>query len=513
MVHALNTLQLYCNTNDVGCCQIFIINYLLINYFLCYFIIISHLAIQYPLSQLPASRAMLAHQIDSLLSMQRGMRRTIMWHKKRIIIGMLLSIVMSVTIPAAYADLIPNESTLTPKYMVAERDCEIYSLVGVRVIPVGEIKEDQLIQVYPAAAEHYEFKFGNGIGFIDKNDLRDINNARKNNDFLGDLNKPLPNQNILIKRETSVYLAADVRSDQFGTLAENLRYPIVGKLKDRLSNTWYQINIGDRLGYVSSADAEIDNGIPILTYHHMLKNEENKRFLNTSTTTSDVAFSNQMAYLKQAGYDTISLYQLEGYLNNQINLPAKAVVLTFDDGLKSVHRYAYPVLKKNGFRATAFIISSRIKRHPQKWNPDSLQFMSIAELKEIQDVFDVQSHTHFLHRTDNKRNPVLLNRSYHNIIFDFEHSRRALSQFNPHVIFLSYPFGGFNQTAIHAAKNAGFHLAVTTMQGKVKPGDNPFALKRLYILRTDSIPTMAQRIANEPKPVTVKVPMVERESD
>ncbi|MFT7750119.1 UNVERIFIED_CONTAM: polysaccharide deacetylase family protein, partial [Salmonella enterica subsp. enterica serovar Enteritidis] len=81
---------------------------------------------------------------------------------------------------------------------------------------------------------------------------------------------------------------------------------------------------------------------PILTYHHMLKNEENKRFLNTSTTTSDVAFSNQMAYLKQAGYDTISLYQLEGYLNNKINRPAKVVVLTFDDGLKSVSRYAYP---------------------------------------------------------------------------------------------------------------------------------------------------------------------------
>ena len=101
----------------------------------------------------------------------------------------------------------------------------------------------------------------------------------------------------------------------------------------------------------------------------------------------------------------------------------------------------------------------------------------------------------------------------HNIVFDFEHSRRALSQFNPHVIFLSYPFGGFNQTAINAAKSAGFHLAVTTMQGKVKPGDNPFTLKRLYILRTDSIPTMAERIANEPGPVAVKAPPVEMESD
>lgn len=145
-----------------------------------------------------------------------------------------------------------------------------------------------------------------------------------------------------------------------------------------MNNTWYEVNIGDRLGFVSELDCEIDNGIPVLTYHHLLKNEENKRFRHTSTTTSDVAFSNQMTYLKQAGYDTISLYQLEAYLKNQINLPGKAIVLTFDDGLKSVYRYAYPVLKDYGFRATAFIISSRIKRHPQKWNPDSLQFMSVS---------------------------------------------------------------------------------------------------------------------------------------
>ncbi|MGK3574513.1 hypothetical protein ACSLOV_19730, partial [Escherichia coli] len=44
---------------------------------------------------------------------------------------------------------------------------------------------------------------------------------------------------------------------------------------------------------------------------------------------------------------------------------------------------------------------------------------------------------------------------------------------------------------VEAAKEAGFHLAVTTMKGKVKPGDNPLLLKRLYILRTDSLETMS----------------------
>lgn len=111
----------------------------------------------------------------------------------------------------------------------------------------------------------------------------------------------------------------------------------------------------------------------------------------------------------------------------------------------------------------------------------------------------MQSHTHFLHRVDTDRHPILLSRSYHNILFDFEHSRRALAQFNPHVQYLSYPFGGYNATAVQAANDAGFHLAVTTVRGKVKPGDNPFLLKRLYVLRTDSLETMSRLISNQPQ--------------
>lgn len=214
----------------------------------------------------------------------------------------------------------------------------------------------------------------------------------------------------------------------FGVLADNLRYPIISKLKDRLNQTWYQIRIGDRLAWISALDAQEDRGLPVLTYHHILRDEENTRFRHTSTTTSVRAFSNQMTWLRDRGYSTLTMAQLEGYVRNNMNLPARAVVITFDDGLKSVSRYAYPVLKQYGMKATAFIISSRIKVRPQKWDPKSLQFMSISELNSIRDVFDFQSHTHFLHRVDGYHRPILLSRSYHNILFDFARSRRALAR-------------------------------------------------------------------------------------
>ncbi|POP41996.1 hypothetical protein CHU33_20660 [Superficieibacter electus] len=383
-------------------------------------------------------------------------------------------------------------AALPARYMQTTEDAAVWAQIGDRMVTVGYIRAGQILAVEPVAADYYAFKFGFGSGFIDKVHLDAVQGHQKVEDGLGDLNKPLSNQNLITWKDTPVYNAPDVGSAPFGTLADNLRYPIINKLKDRLNQTWYQIRIGDRLAYISALDAQPDNGIPVITYHHILRDEENTRFRHTSTTTSVRAFSNQMTWLRDSGYTTLSMYQLEGYVRNKINLPARAVVITFDDGLKSVSRYAYPILKQYGMKATAFIISSRIKRYPQKWEPKALQFMSISELNEIRDVFDFQSHTHFLHRVDGHRRPILLSRSEHNILFDFQHSRRALAQFNPHVLYLSYPFGGYNALAVNAAKNAGFQMAVTTVRGKVKPGDNPFLLKRLYILRTDSLETMAR---------------------
>lgn len=386
-------------------------------------------------------------------------------------------------------------------YMEATRDSEIYAWVGEHVIKAGVLKKRQSLKVFEEEGEdkdYYAFHFGNGTGYIAKEHLKKIKKSAFPADPFNILHKKVT-QNLVVFKEAKIYSTPEIDSEPVGVLIANLRYPIVSKLHDPSHHTWYEINMGDRLGYISGQDAELDNGIPLLTYHHILQDKENKRFLHTSTTTSLTAFREQMAYLKQAGYTTISLYELEGYINGTINLPAKVVALTFDDGLKSVYRYAYPILKENKQKATFFIISSRIKRHPQKWNPDSLQFTSLSELYTMQDVFDFQSHTHFLHRLGKNKQPILFSRSYRTILYDFERSRRALSQFNPHVLYLSYPFGGYNPTAMKAAEQAGFHLAVTTIQGKVQLGDNPFSLKRLYILRTDPIEKMAKMIANNPK--------------
>ncbi|MDO1767760.1 polysaccharide deacetylase family protein, partial [Escherichia coli] len=80
---------------------------------------------------------------------------------------------------------------------------------------------------------------------------------------------------------------------------------------------------------------------------------------------------------------------------------------------------------------------------------------SISELRQIPDVFDIQSHTHFLHRVDAGRRPILFSRKYHKILIDCARARRALSQLNPAVRYLSCPFGADNAMVVQAANDAG----------------------------------------------------------
>ena len=188
-----------------------------------------------------------------------------------------------------------SQQGLPAQYMQTTEDAAIWAQVGNAVVNVGNVRAGQILAVFPAAADYYEFRFGFGTGFIDKEHLEKVQGKQRVEDSLGDLNKPLSNQNLITWKDTPVYNAPSSGSAPFGTLSANLRYPILNKLKDRLNQTWFQIRIGNRLAWISSLDAQEDNGLPVLTYHHILRDEENTRFRHTSTTTSVRAFNNQMA--------------------------------------------------------------------------------------------------------------------------------------------------------------------------------------------------------------------------
>ena len=95
--------------------------------------------------------------------------------------------------------------------------------------------------------------------------------------------------------------------------------------------------------------------VPVLCYH---------RFgveVADSMTIKNSAFAEQMEWLKTHGYTVISLDTAAQYMQGKIkSIPAKSVVITVDDGHKSVYTDMAPIVKKYKIPVTLFIYPSAI---------------------------------------------------------------------------------------------------------------------------------------------------------
>lgn len=90
--------------------------------------------------------------------------------------------------------------------------------------------------------------------------------------------------------------------------------------------------------------------VPVLMYHHISSSPG-------MITVTPENFAAQMAYLASAGYRTLGSRQLAAFLAGE-PVPAKSVVLTFDDGYLDNWVHAHPVLQRHSFTALCFLVSA-----------------------------------------------------------------------------------------------------------------------------------------------------------
>jgi peptidoglycan/xylan/chitin deacetylase (PgdA/CDA1 family) len=99
--------------------------------------------------------------------------------------------------------------------------------------------------------------------------------------------------------------------------------------------------------------------VPIMMYHHV-SDVIPTDVLGKSLTVKNTLFQQQLAYLRQQHYHTITFNQLFDTLYFGGPLPVHPIILTFDDGYKDVFAFAYPLLKEYGFTGTFNIITGRV---------------------------------------------------------------------------------------------------------------------------------------------------------
>lgn len=101
--------------------------------------------------------------------------------------------------------------------------------------------------------------------------------------------------------------------------------------------------------------------IPILMYHRVVpESTQPDRFGNCVTVR---AFRSHLRWLRRLNYTSVSLDLIADLAEDPErapSLPRRPVAITFDDGYRDNHDYAWPLLTEHGFKATIFVVSSAI---------------------------------------------------------------------------------------------------------------------------------------------------------
>lgn len=191
--------------------------------------------------------------------------------------------------------------------------------------------------------------------------------------------------------------------------------------------------------------------IPILCYHRFASQ------INDAMTIKTTDFSKQIAWLKENGYTVISLDDAVRYLKGyKEQIPDKPVVITVDDGHKSVYFEMLPLVKHYKIPVTLFIYPSVISntRYAMTWK-------QLHELEET-DLFRVESHTYW-HPNFKKEKKKLSDAEYHKFaMMQLGESKHILEEKMGHEVkYLAWAFGIYDGELQRMAKEVGYEAAFT----------------------------------------------------
>jgi peptidoglycan/xylan/chitin deacetylase (PgdA/CDA1 family) len=215
-------------------------------------------------------------------------------------------------------------------------------------------------------------------------------------------------------------------------------------------------------------------GTPILMYHAFAApGEPASRFVIPIRR-----FAQQMTWLKRLGYQAISLEAYLHYRRQHGRPPPRAVVITIDDGYADVYTLAYPILRRYGFSATAFVVSSRVGAASDWPGPPELhgrRLMSWQQLGALhRGGLRLGAHT--------LSHPRLAGLPAERVAAELQGARTEIErrlQVSP--LTLAFPYGEFDPAAQLLAEQAGYEASCG-----VAPGLNS-ALTPLHALRRTEV--------------------------
>lgn len=225
-----------------------------------------------------------------------------------------------------------------------------------------------------------------------------------------------------------------------------------------------------------------DKQIPVLMYHSIADNSNVTNLASKSIILPPEVFREQMQYLKDNGYTTLTLDELYNFLKNNKPVPEKSVVLTFDDAYKDNYTNAYPILKEFEFQATIFVITGGTDKIGAYLTSDQLKEMDANGI-------DIQSHT--VNHEDLDK--LSLEKQQETLVQSKQFLEKLL---NKKVNYIAYPSGKYNDFTEKAAQNAGYTMAFTINSGWAGKDTNIYFLDRVFVNALKGFDQFKERLNN-----------------
>lgn len=232
-------------------------------------------------------------------------------------------------------------------------------------------------------------------------------------------------------------------------------------------------------GIAESQAVPVVRGVPVLMYHRVDPQLSARDPITVSLTVMTPTFESQLRLLRAAGYESARLAAVRDALDHRTSPPARQVILTFDDGYEDHYTVVFPLLRRYGFTATFFVVTSAV---------GTRDHLTVSQIREMAGAgMDIESHG--VHHVDFSVLPPEAARR------ELVESRKTIEGWTGRpVAFFAYPAGRYNEALERLLDTLGYRGALTTRPGFVTPDSRPFTLERVRITHDDTPGSFAHKL-------------------
>lgn len=336
-------------------------------------------------------------------------------------------------------------------YVVTNGEHDVYVLENEEFVPKFKVNNNVKLMLDDEVVDYNDeyFKIKDTLYYIHYSSVRKIEEFSNSKRYLSYV---VFNENVVTNDNFYLY-------DNDGNYVFNLReehsFPIW--IKD---DNGYFVEYLDRLLFIKKDDVKevvknnnsntkITTKVKTFCYHQIYKENE-KCNSSVYTCIPYKNFESHLNYLKENNYLTLTMEELELFMDKKIQVPKKTVVITLDDGARNYN--AAELAEKYETYMTYFIITGTYDTTKLVHN----------------DYIDYQSHTDSLHKnyrcSGGNQGGLLLCEKESVILKDLALSQEKLGG-KDKVFAFAYPFYDFNDRAIKLLKKEGFRLGFIGLYG------------------------------------------------